>query len=314
MLAQLLLCLAVLPQSSTPPSAKETPSPALDRVILIGASVTDGFGLSLELEASASLATFLEQAMIAPHGEVKELGSTQLFMDPIGLGQAQVEKALAESPTLLLGIDFPFWFGYGVLRDPESRLKLLDRGLKMLERFECPMIVGDFPDMRAATKVEVPYLGGQSMLQPSQVPSPEELVLLNQRLREWVDSRENVHLFEMSRFARELHTERELEIRGNTIDRKTKDAMLQIDQLHPTAKGTALLTVLVFDALAREGIIDEAAIEWNIEKLERAVWKSTEAAREKRRERDRKREERKKAREAKKQGDGGGEKEECAAA
>lgn len=296
--------LAALPLLATPPVLspslpEEEPKP-LDRIVLIGASVTAGFGLPNELNAKASLVEFIDTALSVPHQKIENFGSTMLFSNPIELGEKQIGKALAEKPTLIVAADFPFWFGYGHWRNRGGREHGLEQGLKLLERIECPLVVGDFPDMSAALKGTTGLTGGGPMVSPAQIPSAEERAKLNARLREWVASRENVYLFEMTRFVESMHDKAPFELRGNTIDAKAKEALLQPCLLHPTVKGTCAFTVLLLDTLVRAEIVPAEAVVWDMKKLEEGVWKATEKDRQHRLERERRREERKKELEEKK--------------
>jgi hypothetical protein len=301
MLPTLLICLAPLFQAAAPvPPALEEAPPAVTRIAVIGASVSAGFGLGTELVSNATLVEFVEGVVRAPHEPVTGLGSSMLFREPQTRGAKQVRDALETSPTLVLAPDFLFWFGYGHLRDLAARERRLESGFTLLEAIDCPVIVGDLPDMHPALEGSSALMMGQPMLAPAQVPSPEELEQLNRRIREWVASRKNVHLFEMARFVGELRTDEPIKIRGNELDAEAKTKLLQEDLLHPTVKGTCVLTLLVFDTLAREGVVPEESIEWKLDAQERSVWKSTEPLREKRLERQRRREERKRELERKK--------------
>lgn len=306
MLTTLIAAFALAaPQDLPAPSKPAEEAPLLDRVVLIGASVTAGFGLPDELNAKATLATFLDAAIAAPHRPGESFGSSMLFLKPVELGTEQLDEALAAKPTLVVAIDFPFWFGYGAWRGEQGRLEALERGLALLERFEGPLLVGDFPDMTAALKGTNKITGGP-MVSPSQIPSAKEREKLNARLREWIDSREDVHLFELSRFVASLHDDTTLELRGNLVDAEAKKTMLQPCLLHPTVKGTCVLTIGLLDALVREGLVPAEAVDWSLAGIEERVWKATEPERQRREERERRREERKRELEEKKRKKEGG--------
>jgi len=308
MLTTLLTALALAlaaPQDLPAPSRPAEEVPLLDRVVLIGASVTAGFGLPDELDAKATLATFLDAAITAPHPACESFGSSVLFLKPIEEGEKQLEKALAAKPTLVVAVDFPFWFGCGVWRGADGRLRALEQGLKLLERIEAPLLVGDFPDMSAALEGTSKLTQGP-MVRPSQIPSDEEREKLNARLREWVASRENVHLFELSRFVASLHDEAPLELRGTVIDAEAKKTMLQPCLLHPTVKGTCVLALGLLDELVELGLVPDGAVDWNLAGIEKGVWKATEAERQHRAERERRREERRRELEEKKRKKEGG--------
>lgn len=308
MILSLALVLCQSPESLAPLSEDTPREPA--RIAVVGASASRGFGLSLELEVDCSLSPFLDAALTLPHEELLNLSDGMMFRDPDGKGVEQLEAAASFEPTLLVAADYPFWFGYGGWNSSlEVRLERLDRGLAMLERFECPVLIGDFPDMSHAARGSSPLTGGKPIISASQIPSPEHLVALNERLHAWAKGRDNVHVFPMSSFAAKLRDPDPLEVRGNEIAAADKPGLLQADLLHPSVKGTALFTLLVLDQLVKDGVLEEEDVEWDLEQIEAAAWEATQPAREKlqerrrrREERKRKLEERKRAREGEEQG------------
>ncbi len=292
MLHSLLLLALLAPLADTNEAELASPKPAPQRIAIIGASVSYGFGLSLELEVNCMLTPFVDAALLLPQEETLNLSDGSMFMGPISRGQDQLERALDATPTVILGGDFPFWFGYGS-GNLEGRMQRLERGLKLLEQVEGHILLGDFPDMSPAVNGSCALMGGGPIIHASQIPSVEEQAKLNERLREWATGRENVHLFAMSSFVQSLTSPEPLEIRGNVIDVEAKQLLLQADLLHPTVKGTALFTILMFDKLVQDGVFKEDQVEWDLGRLEAAAWEATQAERDKRAEKRRRREERK---------------------
>ncbi|MFQ5506437.1 MAG: hypothetical protein ACE5F1_16830, partial [Planctomycetota bacterium] len=169
MLAQLLLALPLFSQGATtrPKSAAERS--LLARVVTIGASLTSGAAAELPL------AKILDLAIAGEHRRVQQFATELFFMKPRLSGKAQIDRCVRRRPTLVLGIDFLFWYGYGQMRGTDEiprRLRLLEEGLEQLARLDCPIVVGDFPDMRGADP---------RMLSPVQVPSKKALAALNAR-------------------------------------------------------------------------------------------------------------------------------------
>jgi hypothetical protein len=291
--------------------ALEPPAPpargVLDQVVVIGASLSGGFGLRGQLEVDFDLARVLELALVAPRAAVHSLGNNLFFRDPLGLGPGQVQRAHELEPSLVVALDFPFWFAYGYRGDCAARLRDLERGLALLEGFECPLLLGDLLDATPALAGGTAFSGGRPVIQRGQIPSPECLARLNERLRAWAAGRDNVHVFALQRFFREAHGPETIVIRGNEYDAARKRTLLQPDLLHPTYRGAAAVTLVALDSLARAGVIEEAAVRWNAAELEDAIWKASaagrEASREKRRERERQRAERKSRREEPSDGD-----------
>src|SRR5690606_34245487 len=74
---------------------------------------------------------------------------------------------------------------------PKERLALQAKGLALLERLSCPLIVGDYPDMTGADR---------RMLHEMQIPDRDTLAKLNENLRQWAQKRGKVHVFPLSEF------------------------------------------------------------------------------------------------------------------
>ena len=56
--------------------------------------------------------------------------------------------------SLIVAIDFLFWFGYGAGKDAEGRMASLEQGLDLLEGLMGPILLGDLPDVRHAKVFE----------------------------------------------------------------------------------------------------------------------------------------------------------------
>src|SRR5438093_9364837 len=107
MSAVLSLILSVLaPQqaSAALPPAHEN---RLERVVVLGASMAAGFG------AERTFGEAFEASLRGPHEPVLDLGNELFFSSPNSIGAHEVETALAAEPTLVVALDFLFWFGYG---------------------------------------------------------------------------------------------------------------------------------------------------------------------------------------------------------
>src|SRR6185369_6728092 len=87
------------------------------RVVVIGASASGGFVLSEPFGGATTtkckLNYYLDAALAAPHAPVKNLGTAMFFLNPDALGPQQVEAATNARPTLVVAVDFLFWFCYG---------------------------------------------------------------------------------------------------------------------------------------------------------------------------------------------------------
>ena len=298
MLSRLVFALVtLLPQT---PSSPQAAPPTCERVAVLGASVSAGFGLMGEVGSPVTLASFLRLALGSQSKEVKGFGDTMLFQDPLKLGPQQIDKAVVSDPTLVIAIDFAFWYGYGFLPSCKGRLELLQRCLDQLERISCPLLLGDFPDMTPALLGKSALLGGKPMLAPQQIPDAACMRKLNEHLRQWAAKRPNVHVFPLSTFVAEVAREGTFEFRGIRYDTQQKSGMLQSDLLHPTIRGTVAATWYILHILAEKGWLDAQSVSWDPRKLEQEIFASTQGARDKAEQKRRKREQRKADRKAKK--------------
>jgi hypothetical protein len=167
----------------------------------------------------------------------------------------------------VVAIDFLFWFGYGTMDakggeiDNEAeRLALLEHGLGLLEDFECPLVLGDFPDMSAAVG---------KMLLPAQMPAKSTLPLLSKRVREWAAEREHVRVLAIAEVVQQLGSDGETRIGRHAFPAGTE--LLQPDQLHPTLEGLAGVAQLVCDELIAAGFARAEDFERDLDALLRKL-------------------------------------------
>lgn len=278
-----------------PSAPEEAPAPALfQRVVVVGASVSDGYGLQPELKAEVGLGEVLDCMLLGQRRPTLNLGDAWLFQDPESRGADLVEEALSAEPTMVLAVDFLFWFGYSAswVRD-KDRPAHLARGLALLERFECPLVVGDFPDVSLALGGEGPF--GGPLLIESMVPTAEELAALNARLHEWAGRREHVVILPVSEFVRRATTGETIAVRGNRWEGGT-DGLLQKDLLHPRSEGAIGLLVMTLDRLVAELDLPPGHVVWDAERVRARLMESIREEREETLERERRREERRRRR------------------
>ena len=124
---------------------------------------------------------------------------------------------------------------------PEEREENVGRGLRELERFEVPVLVGDVPDMTGAA---------EWMLAPEQVPPVEALGAGNERIRGWAAGRPEVVLLPLSDWTAPLRAAAPvvLDETGRTGE---PGRLMSRDGLHPNEEGLRYVLRKVF-ALARE--------------------------------------------------------------
>lgn len=257
----LLLALAPLAQAPAPaaePRAPDAPA-VLARPAVLGASLSAGFGLQGEAGRQIGFADVLEELLLVETAEPLDGASPWFFLDPEKLAGEKVPELAAREPTVLFAVDFLFWFAYGAKESEERHLARFEHGLALLDRFPCPIIVGDLPDMSRALEAPV------KMIAAAQVPEKQVLARLNARLRAWAAERPRVCVVPLADFTERMVKGERLELRGNVWE-EAAERTLQADWLHPSLEGevaVGLLTLDVFDR-AREDVTPEM-VRWSAE-------------------------------------------------
>ncbi len=245
--------------------------PPWQRVVVIGASASAGFVLSEPFggtnTARCKLDHYLDAAITASHAPVKNLATTLMFLNPGAFGPMQIEAATNASPTLVIGVDFLFWFCYGEESTDAGRAQRFENGLKLLEQISCPLVVGDIPDASSATNT--------GMISIAQVPSEAARRAANKRLLEWAAAHSQVTVMPLAEFMRATMANQAVIIHGRTVPAGKTRALLQGDQLHPNPRGAAVLVLKILDALvARHPEFGAADVRWNSEEVLRLGWQS----------------------------------------
>lgn len=211
---------------------------------MVGASASAGFVLSELLGGTNTtqcrLSYYLDAAIAAPHEPVKNLANKLFFLGPEAQGPQQIQQAVAAQPTLVVAVDFLFWYCYGQGRTDEERLLRFENGLKLLDPIKCPLVVGDIPDASSATN--------SGMLSQDQVPSPAAMSAANRRLKEWAASRPQVAIVPLANFMGAVMANRALTLHGQTLAAGKTRAIMQDDHLHPKPEGAAILALGILDA------------------------------------------------------------------
>jgi hypothetical protein len=232
----------------------------LARVAVIGASASSGWGVLLRYmndknrlsTQTISMSDIIEEVILVDDAQVTGEGNGMFFMSPLRAGKYQIETTKKAQPTLVFALDYLFWYGYGnrdVKGEPipmgdlgkPVRLALLEEGLKNLDTFSCPLVVGDFPDVSDA----VGY-----MLSASKMPSPATLKALNARVQQWASKRPNVIVVEMSKLVKDMRSDQVFKMGRQEWPRGSKSQFMQQDNLHPTLDGLIVLIQEASDQLA----------------------------------------------------------------
>lgn len=220
------------------PTAASAPAAKAPKIAIVGASVSAGF-IDRVTDGSTDNSTVPLQKVLegwlGPIGaEVESTANIMMFLRAEALGEQQIDRAVRAEPAIAFAIDFLFWYGYGRAADLDQRMQRLEAGLRQLDRLQCPMIVGDLPDMRGADR---------RMLSPAQIPSEPELERLNERIRKWAAERPRVRLFPLGPLVARMKREGiEVATADGTWTAPPR-SLLQSDDLHANRVGMAFLGV-----------------------------------------------------------------------
>jgi hypothetical protein len=223
------------------------------RLHIIGASVSGGFRDgpltgATETGDSVTMQHVLkawcdEHARTSTHNTTQ---MTQMFLDPLGIGENQVATAKKQKPNVVIAIDFLFWFAYGPFDGSTdavvaaARKQRLQVGLKLLASLERPVLIGDLPDMRHAPG---------RVMRPSWVPSRPLLAELNTEIATFVKAHPNLRVVPLAELVRTLHEQGvPLPLTDGPLQTQP-GALLQGDRLHVNRLGMAFLGLRMQDTL-----------------------------------------------------------------
>lgn len=248
------LCLAALCLIAFPPSLLAGDATAtaaarvavLQRVAIVGASMSAGFGLDPEAgpfsgqESKVQLAQIVEASIVGPHEPVHNGATMMFFTAPEPTAKRSLATAKAAKPTVLVALDYLFWMGYGPGSDAK-REERVTSALAMLEDFECPILLSDLPDFNAS-------LPDPMMLPKESIPPAKTIVELNEKIGEWAKGRKNVVLVPQGEMLRKLIADEEIKAGGNTFEKGSRARLMQRDNLHTTLEGTCAMWAGAVDA------------------------------------------------------------------
>ena len=231
---------------------------SLDRVAVVGASVTAGWGVKtppIKGDFGAypiNLQHIMEAMIIDPHEEVAYFGEEMFFMHPTVQGTELIDEIIAHHPTVVIALDYLFWYGYGNIDGGEAaRLAKFELGLGQLGRIDAPIIVGNMPDMHEAVG---------RVLKLEQVPTPQTIAKMNARLRQWAFTRPNISVINVHNIVEHLLADRKIVLPSHVWEAGSRSKLLQNDLLHPTLEGTVALSLLIAESIGIDGLQDDPAI------------------------------------------------------
>jgi hypothetical protein len=225
----------------------------IERVAVTGASVTAGYGLiTPPIKGNfggypINLKHIVDAMILAPHEEVAYFGDSMFFAHPVVSGKEIIEKISAYDPTLIIAVDYLFWFAYGDvgLSGEEYRIKKFNEGLSCLENVKSDLLIGNIPDVHKA-------IG--RVLSASHVPTVETIQKMNRMLNLWVLLHQNVTVLDVYTLYGALLDDAAIKTDTFTWPAGSKEKLLQSDLLHMTLEGTVAASLVVADAIGLEEI------------------------------------------------------------
>jgi hypothetical protein len=235
--------------------------------VVLGASASAGHGTGAEIEKygdDVPLSEVLRAMIRAESARITDLADELFLIAPESTATAMIDKAMASKPSCVIAIDFLFWFGYGNVKSLELRQRRLTKGLDLLARLECPLIICELPDMRRSVEA--------GRLHAGRVPDPKSLAALNRRISAWAGSRENVLVAPLREVLADLCAGKTVTVGGTTWEPpQAQRRLLQADLLHPTVVGLGMTAALSLQALAEKKLVAADALQLDAEAAAKRV-------------------------------------------
>lgn len=259
--------------------AKTARIPALQRIAVIGASVSDGMNLSADVGAKTVFSDIVGAALKSEHAKLVQESNAWFFQDPSKFSQREIDAVKAKDPTLVIGVDYLFWFAYGIFPSEQARLDLFDAGLASLADFQCPVLVGDIPDMSLATHGYSNLVQGP-LISPQQVPSQDSQQKINERLYAWAADHHNVTVVPLAALTAKLQSDQEIVVHGNTWPKGAMKTLLQQDLLHTTLEGSIAVWLQAQASFVEaHPEVPAESFEWDAKTISKSVYASKESER-----------------------------------
>jgi hypothetical protein len=202
------------------PPVEVGPALAVERIAIVGASVSAGFGGTPFGDAFRQAT---KRCSSGPRctAAVESWANIMLFRDPVGETKLQLGKAIELRATTVIALDLLFWHVYNV-RDVEPALAELDK----LYATGAWIVLGDVPLITTASEMLLPK---------EAIPSQAVLDAANQRIATWA-KRERVLLVPLGEWTAPLRAGGEIEIAPG--EKVPAASLMSIDGLHANALGT----------------------------------------------------------------------------
>jgi hypothetical protein len=192
----------------------------LDRIAIVGASVSAGFGGTPFGEAFTAA---------APRAVVESEANVVLFRDPLGDTKHQLDRAVAFHPTVVIALDLLFWDAYGA-SDQAWRLRAVQQALAELDRIRAAgawIVLGDIPRITTAA---------EWILAKENVPAVDALAEINAAVTAWANGRDRVVLVPLVAWTEPLRAGATVELSpGERVEARR---LMAVDGLHANPLGT----------------------------------------------------------------------------
>jgi hypothetical protein len=222
-------------------SARRSP---FSGVVVIGASASAGSGTNThDLQRLVTLADVIDASVRPRHPPVRSLASVWAYRDFGSYLRSAFESIAKEPPSVLVAVDLMFLAIHGA-KSNLRRQEDLDEAFDRLETLQCPILLGDVPDVTAAALAN-PELARTTM------PPAALRDDANARIRRWAQRRSNVTLVPLSDLVARVTSGQELSIRGSRWPPSEVGRLMQADHLHPTMQGLVALWLTVADTWLR---------------------------------------------------------------
>ena len=243
-LVSLLAAVTMLGQEAPGAGTSVADQEIVERVAIIGASVSAGFGIVVEIEEEDSgdhskTMIAMKDVLMVADGDADpaylDLSSHLFFSRPREFAESAIDRTLSWKPDLVLAIDFLFWFAYGYLPE-DQRLASLELGLDMLDKLAAtgiPLVIGELPDLEGIESF---------VIRPGQIPTRETVLSGNLMIEQWASERENVAVVPIGTLSDQLRSTGELTVGRYRWNQDPGDPrLISADKLHPTFDGLVCL-------------------------------------------------------------------------
>ena len=186
------------------------------------------------------------------------------------------EEAREQSPTLLIALDYLFWFGYGkkgVNGTAPFRRERRDTTRDWnFWRSGWPNSIGSSARFSLAIFPTCPKPSA-TCLGLSQMPAPETLKALNTRLREWAGTHPNVTIVPVAGMIESMKMNSPFMAGRQQWVQDSHERFIQRDNLHPTLDGLIVFTQESMSRLVEaDPMIEKDDFDFDIESVRNRIY------------------------------------------